>query len=84
MTPFKEAAVLQPFEPKQIKSYILFYAGVILLVVAFYVANTLFNPVTAHDKKIFETNASVHPKAPEAAQAVKSEPSPFKLLPATK
>ena len=75
--------MLQPFEPKHIKRYLMFYGGVVLLMIAFYVINTLFNPVETHEPKVFPTQpeeTAVPDKADTEAEETQ-EPSPFKLLP---
>lgn len=72
--------MLQPFEPKHIKRYLIFYGGVVLLMVAFYGINTLFNPVETHEPKVFKIQADPTPAA-EKSDPEPKEPTPFKLLP---
>jgi len=44
-----------PFESGQIKKYLLFYAGVLLIVVLFFIASTLFRNKSIIEKKKFNT-----------------------------
>ncbi|OHD95386.1 MAG: hypothetical protein A2019_04360 [Sulfurimonas sp. GWF2_37_8] len=47
-----------PFESGHIKNYLLLYASVVVIMVLFFIASTLFNDVQTMDKKIFNTNTS--------------------------
>jgi hypothetical protein len=47
-----------PFESGHIKNYLLLYASVIVIMILFFIASTLFNDVEVFDKKVFDTNAS--------------------------
>ncbi|MDD2790427.1 MAG: hypothetical protein PHU40_07155 [Sulfurimonas sp.] len=47
-----------PFESGHIKNYILLYVSVVVIMVLFFIASTLFNDVAIMDTKIFDTNAS--------------------------
>lgn len=75
--------MFQPFEPKHIKRYLMFYGGVVFLMIAFYVINTLFNPVETHEPKVFKTQPE-EASAPDTSISepeTPKEPGPFKLLP---
>ena len=66
-----------PFESGHIRNYILFYAGVVLIMVLFFFANTLFNTVPKLEKKVFNTQKRAI-KAQE--KHLKETPkTPFKL-----
>ena len=45
-----------PFESGQIKNYLLLYVSVVVIMVLFFVASTLFHDLQIHDEKIFDTN----------------------------
>ena len=42
-----------PFESGHIKNYILFYVSVVVIMVLFFIASSLFNDVKQVDKKVF-------------------------------
>jgi uncharacterized membrane protein len=44
-----------PFESGHIKNYILLYGSVVLIMILFFIASTLFNDIKSHDKKQFDT-----------------------------
>lgn len=43
-----------PFESGQIKNYILLYAGVVVIMILFFIASTLFHDVKKEPTKVFE------------------------------
>ena len=47
-----------PFESGHIKNYVLSYASIVVIMVLFFIASTLFNEVKEVDKKVFDTNVS--------------------------
>ena len=47
-----------PFESGHIKNYILLYASVVVIMVLFFVASTLFRGDEVIDKKVFNTETS--------------------------
>jgi len=47
-----------PFETKEIKNYILLYVGVVIIMILFFVAATLFRDTKVIEKKSFDTNKS--------------------------
>ena len=47
-----------PFESGHIKNYLLFYASVVVIMVLFFIATSLFNDVEQHKKKIFNTEVN--------------------------
>ncbi len=46
-----------PFESGHIKNYILFYASIVVIMILFFVASTLFHEVKDVDKKVFNTQS---------------------------
>ena len=44
-----------PFESGHIKNYLLLYASVVVIMILFFVASSLFNDVEDIEKKIFNT-----------------------------
>lgn len=72
-----------PFESGHIKSYIFFYAGVVLIMILFFVAANLFQETQIFEKKVFQTaqvekKVTMESKVQEEQQHSKST---FKLLP---
>ena len=45
-----------PFESGQIKNYLLFYAGIVVIMILFFIATTLFHDIKEEKTKIFDTN----------------------------
>jgi hypothetical protein len=70
-----------PFESGHIKNYILLYASVIVIMVLFFTASSLFNDVKKMDKKVFNTdvNESALDKTPSYVSN-KTTSEKFKLL----
>lgn len=48
-----------PFETGHIKNYVLLYVSVVVIMVLFFVASTLFNEIEVQEKKVFDANDSV-------------------------
>lgn len=48
-----------PFESGQIKNYLLLYASIVVIMVLFFIASTLFNDIQVYDKKSFDVNVSL-------------------------
>ncbi len=46
-----------PFENGHIKNYLLLYASVVVIMVLFFLASTLFNDAKSIQKKVFTTDA---------------------------
>ena len=44
-----------PFESGHVKNYLLLYASVVVIMVLFFIASSLFNDVEDIEKKIFNT-----------------------------
>jgi hypothetical protein len=71
-----------PFESGHIKNYILAYSSVVVIMVLFFIASTLFNDIKDVEKKEFNTNVS---KATNKIKIMKNiievNRSKFKLMP---
>ena len=71
-----------PFESGHIKNYLLLYASVVVIMILFFIASTLFHDVKEIDKKTFDTNSSKiedTDKRDNIAEE-KSQTNKFKLL----
>ena len=55
----KELKLDNPFESGHIKNYILLYSSVVVIMVLFFIASTLFNDVEGIEKKVFTTEVVV-------------------------
>ena len=44
-----------PFESGHIKNYLLLYTSVVVIMILFFIATTLFNDVKVVEKKVFES-----------------------------
>jgi hypothetical protein len=71
-----------PFETGHIRNYILLYAGVVVIMVLFFIASTLFYDVKKVDIKKFSTelNATVKAKNQRMQEPKKQGHNRFKLL----
>ena len=68
-----------PFESGHIKNYILLYASVVVIMILFFIASTLFNEVEVIEKKEF--NTVIKEKVLEEKQEEKESSKPrFELL----
>jgi hypothetical protein len=47
-----------PFETGHIKNYILLYASIVVIMILFFIAASLFHEPKAQETKLFDTNAS--------------------------
>ena len=47
-----------PFESGHIKNYLLLYASIVVIMVLFFIASTLFNDVKEVEQKVFNTEVS--------------------------
>jgi len=48
-----------PFESGHIKNYVLLYVSIVVIMVLFFIASTLFNEIEVQEKKVFDVNTSV-------------------------
>ena len=68
-----------PFESGHIKNYLLLYASIVVIMILFFIASSLFNDVEDIEQKIFNTEIKekvVHGNLEQEANAS----SRFKLL----
>jgi len=74
-----------PFESGHVKNYILLYVSVVVIMVLFFIASTLFHEVGSVDKRVFNTNISEVPHAEMEVKIMKNvsevNGSKFKLMP---
>ena len=71
-----------PFESGHIKNYVLSYASVVVIMVLFFIASTLFNEVQDVDKKVFDTNITQVPNEKKVMKNIDEvNGSIFKLMP---
>jgi hypothetical protein len=47
-----------PFESGHIKNYVLMYSSVVVIMLLFFIATTLFNDIQKVEKKVFPTNSA--------------------------
>ncbi|MBU0631971.1 hypothetical protein KKA17_04940 [bacterium] len=66
-----------PFESGQIKNYLLFYAGIVVIMILFFVATTLFHDIKEEKTKIFDTNITIkaHIDSPDENKTDDKKPS---------
>ena len=70
-----------PFESGHIKNYILAYASVVIIMVLFFIASTLFNDIEEVEKKVFDANISKVMKSEKFRKnIVEVNASRFKLM----
>ncbi|DAB28720.1 MAG: hypothetical protein A2513_07260 [Sulfurimonas sp. RIFOXYD12_FULL_33_39] len=69
-----------PFESGHIKNYILFYASIVIIVVLFFIASTLFHEVKDVKKKVFDTEPKKVLHVDEEKVIEDKNSSRFKLL----
>jgi len=70
-----------PFESGHIKNYILLYASVVVIMILFFIATSLFHEDQVIEKKSFETTPTLKIKSDTQTQAQeKKEQTEFKLL----
>jgi hypothetical protein len=68
-----------PFESGQIKNYLVLYGGVVVIMILFFIATTLFNEVQEVDTKRFKT-ADVKTQVSQSMTQENNTTSRFKLL----
>ncbi|MFA5235131.1 MAG: hypothetical protein WC390_12095 [Sulfurimonas sp.] len=71
-----------PFETGHIKNYILLYASVVVIMILFFIATTLFHDVESVEEKVFnvdENSSGLVDKREQRAEE-NSTQSRFKLL----
>jgi len=68
-----------PFESGHIKNYVLLYVSVVVIMVLFFIASSLFNEIEIQEKKVFDVNSSVVQEDKRAIN-IDINRSRFKLL----
>jgi len=68
-----------PFESGHVKNYLLLYASVVVIMILFFIASTLFNDIEDVEKKIFNTEIKEKVTQENAEPEVNAS-SKFKLL----
>jgi 1,4-dihydroxy-2-naphthoate octaprenyltransferase len=66
-----------PFTSGQIKNYILLYASIVVIMILFFIASTLFNDIKDLDKKEFNTQVK---QSEEVIKEEEVSTPKFKLL----
>ena len=70
-----------PFESGHIKNYLLLYATVVVIMILFFIASSLFHDVTVKELRVFQTQSEVSALKETKAASQAEEPSKsFKLL----
>ncbi|MCK9455225.1 MAG: hypothetical protein WCY51_00425 [Sulfurimonas sp.] len=72
-----------PFESGHIKNYLLFYASIVVIMVLFFIATSLFHEEAVVEQKIFEaeTNSTkMIDKREQSAEEEATKTERFKLL----
>ena len=70
-----------PFESGHIKNYILLYASVVVIMILFFIATSLFHEVEEVEKKSFDTNSTLKTKTDTQSQVQEQKKqTEFKLL----
>jgi hypothetical protein len=72
-----------PFETGHIKNYILLYASVVLIMILFFIATTLYHDVKDVEKKAFAADSVEEPRVNKKADERAEEKSPtikFRVL----
>ena len=67
-----------PFESGHIKNYILLYASVVVIMILFFFASSLFNDIEAVETKVFSTELHEELKTDKVIE--KPEEKKFKLM----
>lgn len=64
-----------PFESGHIKNYILAYVSVVVIMVLFFIASTLFNDISKVQTKVFDTNQSTQMKSKKKVNVTQEQNS---------
>ena len=68
-----------PFESGHIKNYVLLYVSVVVIMILFFVASSLFNEVKVVDAKLFDTEIKETAQKEKEPQDI-NKSLPFKLM----
>ena len=69
-----------PFESGHIKNYLLFYASILVIIILFFIASSLFHDVKEVEKKVFNSDINESFNKKSTKIEVKDTPHKFKLL----
>ncbi len=70
-----------PFETGHIKNYVLAYSSVVVIMILFFVASTLFLDIEQQEQKVFDTNiSSIESAKIMMKNIVEVNSSKFKLM----
>ncbi len=69
-----------PFTSGQIKNYLLLYASVVVIMILFFIASSLFNEIEDVDMKVFNTQKENKEMISTEDKVVKDPTPKFKLL----
>jgi len=69
-----------PFESGHIKNYILFYASIVLIMILFFIASTLFYDIKEVETKKFSTDINESLKKKPIKKEIEDVKHKFKLL----
>jgi len=73
--------IQNPFEDGHIKNYVLLYASVVVIMILFFIATTLFHDVSSVEAKVFsEDKNTLHVDKREVSLEQNSSEMRFKLL----
>ena len=72
-----------PFESGHIKNYLLFYGSIVVIMILFFIASSLFLDVEEVEKKVFNAKANTSIKVDKRIDIEEeaSQKRKFKLLP---
>jgi len=76
----KELKLDNPFESGHIKNYMLLYGSVVVIMVLFFIAATLFNNVKDFEKKVFTIEINSSKDKGEVKKQTQVVQTKFKLL----
>lgn len=69
-----------PFESGHIKNYLLLYASVVVIMILFFIASSLFNEIDSVEKKVFNTEIKEEVVVEKDLEADVNVSSKFRLL----
>jgi len=69
-----------PFESGHIKNYVLLYVSIVIIMILFFIASTLFHDVVKVDKKVFNSEINVSKTLGKGTKIQESKTLKFKLL----
>jgi len=72
--------VQNPFTNGQVKNYLLFYASIVVIMILFFIASTLFNDVQKVEKRVFSTEIKEVNTTGEEPIVEQNTTSRFKLM----